>query len=252
MSIALAHFAIGATFATIAILYFVPDAPYPRVLVLLSGAWATLPDVTKLDPPYAARIASLAESVWANVFWLHPRIDTIDASNSILFAAVALGVFLGVTALAERWAYTVREHLPTADSGDVSPTRSLALLRSGLAVAAVGYAGLLISGAVIIDAFRILYIGTAAALGITGFLGGGMAPVSKSHWIPWASLPDKLTTALQLAITFSTLIIATGLTTSLQTVAPLDAVYLGLALLVILLLSMLASCWSKPGGRRRA
>jgi len=237
MSIAIAHFAIGATLATLGLLYFVPAVPYVRVLALLSGVWAMVPDVVNLGLPGGHRVAGLADSVWANAFWFHERIDAIDTGDSLLFAAVMVGALVVVTFLAERWDYRVREHV--AEPEDVGPGRSLAVLRRLFGVGCLGAAGLLFVGAVVVDALTVLYIGTGAALALAGVAALAIDPSQGGWW----RLPDWVATPVQLVVTFGTLVIASGLVTSLRTLDPLDAVYVGTALLLVTLLAIVASAW---------
>lgn len=225
-----------------ALVYFVPEAPYERVVVLLSGGWAMVPDIVKLGFPVDTRVAMLVESVWANVFWFHERIDAIDAGNSLPFAAAMVGAFILVTFVAERWDYAVAEHV--AADEPVMPGRSLSFLRAILGVGCLGAAGLLVVEAFVVESLAVLYIGTAAALGLAGMVVLLVGPAVADAREPWSRLPDWARTLVQLGVTFGTVIVASGLLTSLRTVDPLDAVYVGTALLLVTLLSVLATHWS--------
>lgn len=244
MSIALAHFAVGASLATVAVLYFIPELPYERVVILLSGVWAMIPDVAKLGLGSPRQATVLFDSVWANVFWFHQRLDVIDATDSVRFAAVAVGVFIGVTALAERWEYTIREHVPEETGSRGANVRSLAVLVLVLSVGSLAAGGLVLAGAFVVEAFTVLYIGTGAMLGICGLLGITTVSTQTDHETWWQHLPDWLRLPVQTAITFGVLIIAGGLTTSLRTLGQADGIYLGVALVLVVLLAILASRWS--------
>lgn len=241
MSIAIAHFAVGATLATVALLYFVPEAPYQRVVVLLSGVWAMVPDVVSLHPPYASELAVAFDSVWANAFWFHQRLDTVDGTDSLSFAAVTLGAFVVVTAVAERWAYTVREHAADGDPAAFGPGRSLSALRAVLGAGCVGYGVLLLGAAVVVDAATILYVGTGATLGLAGAIALAGRASRAAAWPLVDRLPPGAATVVPLAVSFGVLAVAGGLVTSLRTLDALDGVYVGMALLLVTLLAIVAS-----------
>jgi hypothetical protein len=97
------HFAFGAVLTTVIVTFLVPAVRYPRVWVLVGGVWAMLPDATKLlDRPL---LHALHDGPWADVFWLHGTMDVADPGDSTLFGAVAIGLFVLATALAEHRSY---------------------------------------------------------------------------------------------------------------------------------------------------
>lgn len=105
MSLALAHFAFGATVTTLVVTFLVPTVWYPRTLVLLGGAWAMLPDLHQVSPVAVAPLRAFHRTPWADLFWLHRTLDRLDPTDSATVAALLLAGFLLVTALAERRDY---------------------------------------------------------------------------------------------------------------------------------------------------
>ncbi len=103
MSHGITHFAVGATCTLIIVTYLVPRVPYPRVIVILGGIWAMLPDANKLvDWQVLDRLHS---SPVADIFWFHYSLDRIDSTDSIEFGVVAVAIFLIMTYIAERREY---------------------------------------------------------------------------------------------------------------------------------------------------
>ncbi|MDS0475712.1 hypothetical protein [Natrinema sp. 1APR25-10V2] len=103
MSIALTHFAVGATGATLLLAYLPVQTRYDAPLIIASGGWALVPDVWRVLPLYRGTIRALSNSALSNVFWLHSVLDRADLRDSSRLAAVAVGVYLLVALLyAER------------------------------------------------------------------------------------------------------------------------------------------------------
>lgn len=104
MSLALTHFAVGATSATL-LLSFLPIRPqYDTPLIVASGIWAMVPDFWHVAPIYSGVFRVLGHSVFGNVFWLHAAIDNVDPHDSSQVATVAVGVyFLVALVYAGRW-----------------------------------------------------------------------------------------------------------------------------------------------------
>lgn len=68
MSLALAHFAVGSALTVLAVTYLVPNAPYPRLVGLLGGAWGMLPDAHWVSPVFTSELRALHDAPAANVF----------------------------------------------------------------------------------------------------------------------------------------------------------------------------------------
>jgi hypothetical protein len=103
MSLALTHFAVGATGATLLLAYLPVRTRYDVSIVVASGCWALLPDFWRVTPIYRGAVRELSHSALGNVWWLHAALDRADPTDSARLAAVALGVYLLVTVIyAER------------------------------------------------------------------------------------------------------------------------------------------------------
>lgn len=120
MSQALTHFAVGATVTVLVVTYLIPDVPYPRVVSLLGGVWAMLPDVHWLAPVGRSTLKAFHRSPYADVFFFHHALDVRDRTDSNAVAAVALSALILATALADRREYRALERVRTAleDLGD--------------------------------------------------------------------------------------------------------------------------------------
>lgn len=103
MSLAIAHFSVGAAMTTLLITVFFPEIPYPRTVIVFGGGWALIPDIQKISPVGQDRLYTFHESHWADVFWFHRTVDVIDSGDTELFAAGALAVFIVITMISERY-----------------------------------------------------------------------------------------------------------------------------------------------------
>jgi hypothetical protein len=122
MSLAIGHFALGATATALVVTYLLPKLPYPRTLVLLGGVWSLLPDAAKLFSA-APRLVAFHESQWANAFWFHRALDRFDAADSPRTSAVLVAVLLLVTFVVERRDYRTHARLGKAYDELDLPTR---------------------------------------------------------------------------------------------------------------------------------
>ncbi|MDS0475707.1 hypothetical protein [Natrinema sp. 1APR25-10V2] len=103
MSIALTHFAVGATGATLLLTYLPVRTRYDVPIIIASGGWALMPDLWRVLPLYQGPVHTLSNSALSNVFWLHSLLDRADPRDSSRLAAVAVAVYLLVALLyAER------------------------------------------------------------------------------------------------------------------------------------------------------
>ncbi len=115
MSMAIAHFALGAGLTTLAVAFLIPNVRFPRTLVLAGGGWAMVPDFHWVSPVAADRLRDIHQtSPLTDLFWFHRTLDTLDPGDSKTVAAGFVLCFLAATALAEWQSYRVPE--PVADA----------------------------------------------------------------------------------------------------------------------------------------
>lgn len=118
MAMAITHFAIGMGATVLLITFLIPWVRYPRLIGLLGGLWAMVPDATKLVD--WAWLAWAHDSRLADVFWLHATLDdTLPDTTEV--AVVALLFLVVATAVAEYRDYrTLRaiERRLAADASD--------------------------------------------------------------------------------------------------------------------------------------
>ena len=105
MSIAIGHFVVGAALTTVAVTLLVPNVSYPRTVVLAGGGWAMVPDFHQVSPFAREALLEFHRSAWADLFWFHRTLDTLDPTDSNTVAAVLLAGFILTTAVAERRSY---------------------------------------------------------------------------------------------------------------------------------------------------
>lgn len=118
MSLAIAHFAVGAA-CTGLVLTLLPPVPFQRSLVVLGGIWAMIPDAWRFLPVTASEYAhEFHATPWANVFWFHNVLDRADVGDSHATGVALLAALLCVTVAAEYRDYRapepVREAFPEA------------------------------------------------------------------------------------------------------------------------------------------
>ena len=97
MSLAITHFAVGATGTLLIVVVLAPATRYRLSLVLLGGGWALVPDAGKLYPH--PTVLGLHDSQWADVFWFHYAMDRLDGGDSVVWALVALAILLATSLL---------------------------------------------------------------------------------------------------------------------------------------------------------
>jgi hypothetical protein len=119
MSLALAHFVIGAACTGVVLTLLVPAVPFQRSLVVLGGIWGMIPDAWRFLPASGGQYAhDFHATVWANLFWFHQALDRADVGDSHGTGVVLLGGFLTVTLVTEYRDYrtpdAVREVMPEA------------------------------------------------------------------------------------------------------------------------------------------
>ncbi|MGQ3330831.1 hypothetical protein [Halorubrum sp. FL23] len=187
MSLALTHFAVGATLTALATLYLLPSTQYARTLTLCGGIWGMIPDIHWVSPVYAAELKTLHSSVFMNVFWFHETLDVLDPTDSYTVAAAAVGLFVGITLVTDRWGYTIRERATPAMGTDspIEPLRSLTRLTqiaSTVAVAlGVSYLGVGVAHPGV-GSVQPMYLGIGTAL-IAGGTLGLAGHLTRADWV---------------------------------------------------------------------
>lgn len=102
MSMAIAHYAVGAGFTTMLLWALPYSFSYRRTIIVLGGIWALVPDLHWVLPVYAqAYQGTVHHSVLANVFWLHGVMDAIDPNNSRLIGLFSVLSLLLVTVVTD-------------------------------------------------------------------------------------------------------------------------------------------------------
>ncbi len=102
MSMALAHFSIGATFVIIGLIltrrYTSPRLP---LAIVAGGLWGMGPDVHWVIPHagLSERIAAFHSTHWADFFAFHYTLDVVDPANSVATTAHCLALFVLATAV---------------------------------------------------------------------------------------------------------------------------------------------------------
>lgn len=100
MSLAIAHFAIGAGAMLLLQRLLWPSAGYPRTLAVASGCWALVPDAHYVVPgvPHAFNDGLL--HLAGNVFWFHTTLDGAVAGRGTRPNAALALLFLVACAVA--------------------------------------------------------------------------------------------------------------------------------------------------------
>ena len=187
MSLALTHFAVGATLTALVTLYLLPPTSYARTLSLCGGIWGMIPDVHWVSPVYAAELKAFHSSVYMNLFWFHETLDVVDPTDSYLVAAIAVGVFVATTLVTDRWAYTIRERATPAmkTNSPIEPLRSLTRLTQIASGAAVGLGvAYLVVGVTRpgVGSLQPIYLGVGTAL-IAGGTLGALGHLTQAGWV---------------------------------------------------------------------
>jgi hypothetical protein len=98
MSMGIGHFAVGAS-TSLFVLQMLPIKTRQKIpghwfIVIVSGLWAMLPDISKLSHHFDA----FHDSIWANVFFFHQVMDKLDKTDGNWASGVAV-LFMAVLAL---------------------------------------------------------------------------------------------------------------------------------------------------------
>lgn len=94
MSMAIGHFAAGAS-ATFVVFHLLPPCVRRKVgqygfVAILAGLWAMVPDLAQ----FTARLQSLHDSIWANLFFFHELMDRLDVHDSIWVSGALVGLMI--------------------------------------------------------------------------------------------------------------------------------------------------------------
>jgi hypothetical protein len=118
MSIAIAHFAVGAGLTALVVAAFAPRIWCARTLSLLGGVWAMVPDLHWVSPVAHRQLIALRTSAWGDLFWFHRALDLLDPADSKAVGAACVAFFVAATACAEYW--TRRSPTPVERAYEVS------------------------------------------------------------------------------------------------------------------------------------
>jgi len=64
---------------------------YPRTIVLGGGGWVMAPDFDHVSPVAREALFEFHGSPWADLFWFHRTLDTLDPTHSNTIATLLLG-----------------------------------------------------------------------------------------------------------------------------------------------------------------
>ena len=108
MSMAIGHFSAGAS-ATFVLFHLLPPRARRKVgqygfIAILAGLWAMVPDLSK----FTARLQSLHDSIWANLFFFHQLMDMVDAHDSIWVSSALVGLM--IVLMFTLWASDIWQH----------------------------------------------------------------------------------------------------------------------------------------------
>lgn len=75
MSLAITHFAIGATLTAVLVWLVAPTYRYRGTLTVAGGIWALIPDFYYISPVFFSELRGIKGSPLGNVFWFHRYLD---------------------------------------------------------------------------------------------------------------------------------------------------------------------------------
>jgi predicted membrane channel-forming protein YqfA (hemolysin III family) len=101
MSMAIAHFAVGAMATALLLALVAPRLLRSPTVLVVGGIWGMLPDVHWVLPAGSALVRSFHMTAWANVFWFHHYLDGADPGDSPAFAAGLVVLLVVVLAFCE-------------------------------------------------------------------------------------------------------------------------------------------------------
>lgn len=254
MSLAITHFVVGASATMLVVTFFLPRIRFPRTLMVLGGLWAMLPDLNKVVPSEFGFVDAVHDSAWANVFWAHHFLDTVDPADTTKAAVGALAFFFVVSLVAEGVGYHLRFSEPntgTARNRSSSTSRSASdvgtppfRLAHGVRRAG-GLCSLVVGVGLFSFVFRTPeYTGLLAGLGLLLCLTGvvvileGVEPDGVARRVP-----ELVSTGAKTALTLASSLLVVSLLVTLSDVTPLSVAYAGLTVLILL---QLVRLWELP------
>jgi hypothetical protein len=102
VSLALAHFAVGAGLMQLVLAVLQPSIRYRESLVVASGVWALVPDLHYVAPVLQGPLSQIKYTIFGNVFWFHAFLDALHRGEGTRTeAALALGFLLVSTVICE-------------------------------------------------------------------------------------------------------------------------------------------------------
>lgn len=101
MSMAIAHFAIGALTTLLFTKAFASRFVTSPTMLIGGGIWGLVPDVHWVTPVGGELLYSFHHSILANLFFFHRVIDRLDPENSRPLAAFSLCLLLSVAVILE-------------------------------------------------------------------------------------------------------------------------------------------------------
>lgn len=102
MSLAITHFAIGATLTAVLVWLVAPTHRYRGTLTVAGGIWALIPDFYYISPVFFSELRGIRGSPVGNVFWFHRYLDAlVKGRGSRGTAGVAIAVLLLVVVFVE-------------------------------------------------------------------------------------------------------------------------------------------------------
>lgn len=94
MSLAIAHFALGAGVTALILGFFAPQIKYQRTLTIVGGMWALVPDLHYVSPIYADVLVGIKASFIGNLFWFHRLLDELSQGRGTRGEAFLMVIFL--------------------------------------------------------------------------------------------------------------------------------------------------------------
>lgn len=249
MSLAITHFAVGASATVLVVTFFLPRIRFPRSLMVFGGLWAMIPDLNKGVPGQFGFADAIHDSSWANVFWAHRFLDVTDPTDTTQAAVGALALFFVVSLVAEGVGYHLRfseSNAGTARPSATASTSSTPPFRLAHGVRrAGGFCSLVVGAGLFSYILRTseytgLLAGLGLLLGLTGVvvLLEGVEPDGVVRRIP-----ELVSTGAKTALTLGSSLLVVALLVTLSDVTPLSVAYAGLSVLILL---QLVRLWELP------
>lgn len=94
MSLAIAHFALGAGATALLLALLAPEVEYQRTLTVCGGLWALVPDLGYVSPVFRDAFALIKTTPFGNLFWFHTFLDAQAPGRGSRTEAAVMVVFL--------------------------------------------------------------------------------------------------------------------------------------------------------------